>query len=94
MKLLIILSLTTLFAFAHNHEEVEGKAAKFNEMKSRALQNIDKRISEMQAHKSCISSATDRESMKACKKAMKANRKEWRQNKKARKEARKQKKQQ
>jgi hypothetical protein len=50
----------------------------FESNKAEALKNIDERISKMQAHKACVSGASDKEAMKACREKMK----DWREGEK------------
>lgn len=95
MKILLIATLfMSMSAYADQKEENAAT------VKARILTNIDQRISQMQAHKSCISSASDHEQLKACRKSNKeamkklhmenkGERNEWKAGKEARKEKRK-----
>lgn len=91
-KLLIGLTILSTVAIAHNHDE-EMSAEKFAKFKERALENIDKRIAQMQSTRSCISSASDKEALKECRKDMKENRQEWKEKRKEWKAKRKEKRQ-
>lgn len=42
------------------------KAENFSKAKEMALSHIDKRLTLDQAHRSCVSAASDREALKAC----------------------------
>jgi hypothetical protein len=93
----IILALLTSFAFAHEsdkshkHNKGEMKEERFAKMKERALDNINKRMEQMEKAKKCIQNANDREALKGCRenarehfKEMKGKRKERREKRKAR----------
>ncbi|MFY7994643.1 MAG: hypothetical protein ACOVP4_15195 [Bacteriovoracaceae bacterium] len=54
----------------------EGDGEMFQKGKAMMLSNMDKRISILQESKSCISSASNRDQMKACRDQMKAKMKE------------------
>ena len=87
MKFIIALIATfSLSSFADHHEE------KFAEMKAKGLANIDKRISSLQQLKSCLSSASEKEAARKCRKEnrarmenlrqdFRAGKKRWRKNK-------------
>jgi uncharacterized membrane protein YukC len=68
----------------------EKKEEKFETVKSKTLENIDKRLTQLQSDKSCISAAKDPEGLKECRKksreARKAQRDQWKQKKEQRKE--------
>ena len=82
MKLLLIATLLTSFAYADNHKEEN-----FSEMKAKASANIDQKISQMQSHKSCVQNAKDHAAMKACRQSQKdAMKKLHKENKGERKE--------
>lgn len=59
-SLLIALGLLVAIA-AHAQKET-----KFEEHKKQALEGIEKRISAMQEHKTCVSAAQDEKAFKAC----------------------------
>ncbi len=61
-----------LCAFSLEVRADEG--ANFATHKSEMLANIEERIAKLQEHKSCVSSANDKEAMKACREKMK----DWR----------------
>jgi flagellar biosynthesis regulator FlaF len=67
MKILLIATLLISFAYA----EEDKKSDNIAQMKERASANIDQRIALLQAHKSCVQAASDREAMKACRKSNK-----------------------
>lgn len=75
MKLLLALVLTlgSLGAFADHHEE-DGKT--FEESKTKMTSHLDKKIENLQAAKSCVSAAKDKEGLKACHKQLKDKHKE------------------
>ena len=85
MKTLLIgITFFSALALAHDKGKKHSHMSeeKFALFKERALENIDKRISQMQNTRSCISNANDRETLKACRKGMKENRKEWKEKRK------------
>lgn len=89
MKVLImILSLTSTMALADG----ENKPS-MEERKARAIKNLDVRIEALTALKSCISSASKKGDLVACRKKhkekMEPMRKEWQAQRKERKSARK-----
>ena len=88
MKLVLFIMTINLFAFADHHEEGK-KGERFAKIKAKALENMDKRISQMQANRSCISAAQNKEDMQACRSSMKENRKEWKEKRQEMKEKRK-----
>lgn len=88
MKLVLFIMTISLFAFADHHEEGK-KGERFAKIKAKALENMDKRISQMQANRSCISAAQNKEDMKACRSKMKEHKSEWREKRKEWKEKRK-----
>lgn len=95
MKVLLIATLLmSVSAFA------EQKGENFDKVKTAVLTNIDQRINQIQAHKSCVQSANNHEALKACRKANKeamkklhmenkGERQEWKAGKEERKEKRK-----
>lgn len=89
MKLVLFIMTISLFAFAEGQEREAKKAELFSKIKSKALENIDKRISQMQENRSCISAAQNKEDMKACRSKMKEHKSEWREKRKEMKEKRK-----
>jgi hypothetical protein len=72
MKSLLLVSLLALstHVMADQHE----KEMNVEEVKQKMLTHIDKRISAMQEHRSCVSSAKDKEALKACRNKMKSHR--------------------
>ena len=75
MKILsIFICLYSFLAFADHHEEKGGKT--FEEKKSKMLEHFEKRISQLNEGKSCVSSATDEAGLKACHEKMKSQREE------------------
>jgi ribosomal protein L12E/L44/L45/RPP1/RPP2 len=50
----------------------------FETFKAEAIKNIDERIGKMQEHKACVSSAANKDAMKACREKMK----DWREEEK------------
>jgi hypothetical protein len=66
MKILLIATLLmTMSAYADQKEENVAT------VKASILANIDQRISQMQAHKSCVSGASDHDQLKACRESNK-----------------------
>jgi flagellar biosynthesis regulator FlbT len=88
--LLAILAFSMLNVQA---EEKKGSGEKFQKAKSMMLEKIEKRISNLQDVKSCVSSASDKEALKACRAKMKEHRAEMKEQRKQWKEKRKQRKQ-
>tara|TARA_B100001971_G_scaffold215195_1_gene260250 strand:- start:76795 stop:77097 length:303 start_codon:yes stop_codon:yes gene_type:complete len=82
--LLIVLTLLSTFAMAHEDGKKHShmNEEKFALFKKRALENIDKRIAQMQKARTCISNASDREAMKSCRADMKEHRQEWKEKRK------------
>ena len=85
----VFLLVLSFSAYAKN-----GK--RFEERKAKAVEQIGKRIAVLETAKSCISSAADREALKACRKAqkssmqaLKAERKAWQAERKANRKKRK-----
>ena len=60
MKMLLVGLLFVSGVFAHDHEE------NFDQFKSMVSANIDQKISALQTLKSCVSSASKKEDVKAC----------------------------
>ncbi len=98
MKLLLITALLMSSAFADHTPEHKEKA--IGEVKERIAANIDQKIGALNAHKSCVQGAADREALKACRKshkdAMKKLHEEnkgekaaWKESRKSKKESRK-----
>ena len=95
MKVLLIATfLVSMSAYADQKEE------NFATVKARISANIDQRMSAIQAHKSCVEGASDREALKACRESHKASmkklheenkgeREEWKAGKEERKAKRK-----
>jgi len=88
MKILLICTFAMTLSFAHNHDEDGMKGEKFEQRKERALKNINMRISQMEKAKSCISSASKMEDLKACRKQSRETMKEMKQNRKERRKER------
>ncbi|HXH74320.1 MAG TPA: hypothetical protein VNJ08_05100 [Bacteriovoracaceae bacterium] len=86
MKTFFILGLTflSLSAFADKHEE-----GTFEELKPKMIERVDKHIAHLQEVKSCVSAATDKAQLKACRDKMKAHREEMKKEKKAKKDKKK-----
>jgi gas vesicle protein len=82
--LLTVLLVCSSLAFADHHE---GKGENFEKVKAMVSSNIDERISNLQTFKSCVSSAADREALKACRKAHKESMKKMKESNKAEREA-------
>lgn len=61
MKIFILAVLLVTSAFAQDKKE-----EKIEEVKQQILSRIDKRISAIQEHKSCIQGASSREQIKSC----------------------------
>jgi hypothetical protein len=80
MKKIFIISVCafSLSVIAEPQGEAENKSAKFEELKSNMLQNIDLRISKLTEHKSCVSAASDKDALKNCHEKMKEFRQEMR----------------
>lgn len=84
--IVLVLALTTFSVMAQEKPNIE-------KAKARALEYIAKRQANLDAHKSCISAATTKDALKACRKANKERNMAMRNERKAmrqqRKEARK-----
>lgn len=80
-----------MFSAAQAEDKGEKSAERFNKAKQRATEMIDKRISALSETKSCIASASDKSSLKACKKAARAKHQEMRSERKERMKERKEK---
>jgi hypothetical protein len=86
-KIVVLISMSLVFSsvsFAKNGERM-------NERKSQKVSHIDKKISLLNAHKSCVSSASDKSAMKKCSTTHKENMKALRTKKKASRAAAKEK---
>lgn len=84
LSVVLVLSFSTV-AFAK-----KGSGKRFQERKAKMIEHIGKRINVLNTAKSCISSAADRDAMKACRKSQKASmqalkeeRKAWKAQRKA-----------
>lgn len=93
MKLLKVFTVLALFSAttitsvfsSDNSQKQQMKEENFAKFKAMAIENIDKKIAQMQKNKSCINSASKREDLKACRKAAKEANKQFRdENKKRR----------
>lgn len=97
-SLLLILPLlfTLNISASDSANKGDKKGKNFEKHKAMAIEQMDKRIATMQKNRDCVSSASDREALKACRKqAKKANeafRDEMKKRREARKERRKEKK--
>lgn len=81
-KTLVLLSLVTL-----NPVFADQKAEKFAANKKLMVENIERRIESLQAHKECINNSSSKKDFKACREKMKMSLKEHREKaKQARKE--------
>lgn len=95
MKVLLIATLLmSMSSFADQKEE------NIATVKAKISANVDQRISQLQAHKSCVQGASDHEQLKACRKSNKeamkklhaenkGEREEWKAGKEERREKRK-----
>ncbi len=97
MKLFAVLVLASLSSFAFANEVKEEN---FEKTKTMMLESMDKRISNLQAGKTCVSAAKNREQLKECHKTMRSSmeelkkdsdnkRKAWREKRKEKKEKKK-----
>lgn len=75
-----ILSLLLVLSFSAHAEKMddEQRAAKFAERKAKAIGELEKRIDALNTLKSCISSASDRDALRDCRKAHKETAKSFR----------------
>lgn len=64
-----------------------AKGANFERAKSRALENVTKKISLLEKTKACISRATSKDQLKSCRKANRAAMKSFRDSNKAKHKA-------
>jgi ArsR family metal-binding transcriptional regulator len=83
MKKLLLLSILSTLTFAQN------KNVNIEEVKSRALSFMDKKITILQDGKSCVNSASSREELKSCRKNLKEKMKAFRTERKQAKSDRK-----
>ena len=88
-KLLLILAMIFLFQNMVCADEAKGKGKRFEENKVRILGNIDKKIGFLNEFKSCVTSASSRGELKACRTKYKKVMEEFRANRIAEKELRK-----
>jgi hypothetical protein len=88
MKLLTMITL--LFSVSLFAKE-EMKETNFAEAKTRMLKHMDDRITALKKHRECVSAASDRAAMKACRTDMKDLRQEWKSERRTWKKERKQK---
>jgi hypothetical protein len=77
--LTVFLLCFSLNVFADHHEgdsdkKMEGMS--FEEAKKMKLEKVDMMIKRMEEHKNCISSAQDKDALKACREKMMSQRKE------------------
>lgn len=79
--------LCLMIAMSFSVQAKDGKH--FEEGKSKLIENITKRISILETTKSCISSASNREVVRECRKAQKSSMKSLKDDKKAWKSERK-----
>lgn len=87
--LLLCLALMTSFAYADHHEEGEMKAERFAKIKDRALDNITKRMEQMEKAKKCIQNSKEMKDLKACREKGREKMKEMRGKMKDKREKRK-----
>lgn len=87
--LLLALTLMLSFAYADNHEEGDMKKERFAKMKDRALDNITKRMEQMEKAKKCIQDSKEMKDLKACRDKGREKMKEMRGKMKDRREKRK-----
>jgi hypothetical protein len=80
MKILTVFLLCfSLNVFADQHEEDSDKKMEgmsFEEVKKMRLEKVDMMMKRMEEHKNCISSAQDKNGLKACREKMMGQRKE------------------
>ncbi len=86
----IIASLVLVISLNAGAEEKKEKSQEsIAEIKTRLTQNLDKRISQLQETKACVSAAQDKEALKSCRERSKEQRqalhKEWKEFKENRK---------
>lgn len=78
-------------AFADHHESVDGK--NFEGHKAEVVKHVDEKIAKLNAHKTCVSAAADKEALKKCHESMKEFRhekkEEWKDKREVMKEKRK-----
>lgn len=76
----IILSFLIVFLFQSvgNAEEGDRSSKNFETMKSKVLENTEKRGEAMDTFKNCVKSANSKEELKACRKAKKETMKKLR----------------
>ena len=92
MKMLIILVLAIASFGVLGNEE--AKKQTLDEVKIQIMSSLDERLANLQAAKNCVTAATSREQIKACRKTLTENQKKvrdagkaWRENFKADKKA-------
>jgi hypothetical protein len=83
MKKLLMLSLLSTLTFA------QTKTVNIEEVKSRALSFMDKKIAILQDGKSCINSASSKDELKSCRKSIKEKMKNFRSERKQARSAKK-----
>ena len=88
-KFISLLVLLSLMSASHASAKDGVKNENFEKRKARALQTIETKIGHFNTFKSCLSSATNIEALKACRTAHQKSMQAFRQDKKNRKAARK-----
>jgi hypothetical protein len=83
------MKMLTLFAMLFSVTAFAAKGENFEENKAKAIARLDQRISMLQEAKTCISSAADKDALKACHKKHKESRQAFADDRKEKKEARK-----
>tara|TARA_R110002072_G_scaffold276051_1_gene437635 strand:- start:405324 stop:405638 length:315 start_codon:yes stop_codon:yes gene_type:complete len=89
LLLILPLLLTLNISASDSADKGDKKGKNFEKHKAMAIEQMDKRISAMQKNKDCVSSASDRDALKACRKQAKAANEAFREDMKKRREARK-----
>lgn len=92
----VLVAVLFLLLSVNSLAEEKGSGEKFQKAKSMMLEKIEKRISNLQDVKSCVSSASNKEALKSCREKMKAHRaemkeqrKDWKKKRKERRKKRK-----
>ena len=88
-KLLLILAMVSLVQNMVYADEGRGKGKRFEENKSRILENIGKKIGFLNNFKSCVTSASNRGELKSCRTTNKKIMQEFRASRKTENEERK-----
>lgn len=88
MKLLLI-SLSLIISTSLFAEEGKGNGERFEKVKGKVLERMDKHIATLQTARSCASSASDKAAMKSCREPLKSMRQEFKKKRETRRERRK-----